>query len=82
MNKVDLNEYDEDLKNEYELSRNNKDAAIRIISLYKAYPTIFTGFTGKPFVAVKNLELCVEKNTCFALLGHNGAGKTVKKKKN
>jgi ABC-type multidrug transport system fused ATPase/permease subunit len=71
----DLNSKDENVLNELQNVKNldqEEDEIIRIIELNKTYSS------GDQYVnAVKNVSFIAKKGTCFSLLGHNGAGKTV-----
>jgi len=49
-------------------------AAIEISGLSKDYPVGF--WRKRPWRALDNLSLCVERGEVFGFLGHNGAGKT------
>jgi len=46
---------------------NDPNLVVRIVRLHKSFDS---------FVAVKSLSLGINRNECFGLLGHNGAGKT------
>lgn len=54
----------------------SEEPAIQIIDLVKRYNSIPCINTEQDTIAVKGLNLKINKGQVFALLGHNGAGKT------
>jgi len=47
--------------------------AVRVLNFHKVFPA---SGANPPKVAVRDLSFAVNKNECFGLLGHNGAGKS------
>jgi ATP-binding cassette, subfamily A (ABC1), member 3 len=67
-------EIDPKLAKNFEPLDSNKDLAVKIRKLRKEFAG--PSPTDPNFVAVDSLDLDIEKNTVFALLGQNGAGKS------
>jgi len=70
--KRELNE-DQDIAAELENALKGSSDDFLVIELKKEYKK-YLFFSG--FYALKGISLCLQKNQVFALLGHNGAGKT------